>query len=401
MIGTSKTAFAMLLIIFLEDKNMKKILTWGLCVVMLISVFSVCAFAADAPAGWGAFGDIAVNYDDELSSKITFDGQFDDWTAAGIESNEIDALNMDAWSGTMPDDFSITTYFAADSEYLYIAFNITDSTKSTMPSSDTTGNYGGDAFQIELDLGQKFAAEQIFERSVFYSFGRREDGQMVVTVNESDMNDGTYWADEEYDGKVYVKGACTELANGWGAELALSWQMLYNHAFDKLDLSAVDTSDYDFSIGPDSDLKIGALVCYLDREHVENEDGTTAENLIFAAGTVKEYGQMADASTGFWPDNNGIILNVTADEDVDLSIETKEPTTDAPTEPPTEAPTGEEDDTTEAPDDDETTEAPTTAGTTSEETDAPEESGCKSVAGIGAIAIVSALGAAVVIKKRK
>ena len=107
---------------------------------------------------------------------------------------------------------------------------------------------------------------------------------------------------------------------------------------------------------------------------------------------------MCDASTGFWAESAGIILKVISDEDVAISVETKEPTTEAPTEEPTTAPEGESD--TSEDDDDETTEAPTTAGT-SEETDAPEESGCKSVAGIGAIAIVSALGAAVVIKKRK
>ena len=400
MIGTSKTAFAMLLIIFLEDKNMKKILTWGLCVVMLISVFSVCAFAADeeAPAGWAAFGDITITYDSELSSKITFDGQFNDWTEAGIKSNEIDALNMQAWTGTMPDDFSITTYFAADAEYLYIAFNITDSTKSIAPSSETEGTYGFDAFQIQLDFNEKFAAEEAFDRAVFYSFARREDGQMAVTVNESDANDGVYWAGQEYDGVVYVKGACTELANGWGAELALSWQMLYNQAFDKLEWNGFSTDGFELNLGPNTELKLGALVCYLDRQHVENDDGTTAEELVFAAGTIEEYGQMSDASTGFWPESAGIILKVISDEDVAISVETKEPTTEAPTEEPTTAPEGESD--TSEDDDDETTEAPTTAGT-SEETDAPEESGCKSVAGIGAIAIVSALGAAVVIKKRK
>ena len=388
---------------------MKKILTWGLCVVMLISVFSVCAFAEDGetPAGWSAFGDITINYDSELASQIKFDGQFDDWTAAGIQPNPIDAFNMDAWNGTtVPDDFEITTYFGADAEYLYIAFNISDTTKVSKPADDTTYDYGAaDAFQIQLDFGKAFAAEAdeaLFDRGVFYSFARRDDGQLIINVDELKYDDRVQYVANETDeesGKVYVKGSCTELASGWGAELALSWQMLYEHAYKKLAFFGMTSENLKFEIGPEAEFTVGALVAYLNYDNVANEDGTTTPTLIMAAATAKEYGSM-NLQYGFYPENTGINLIIRSEEDADINIDTKEDLTEPPTEEPTEAPTGEEDDTPEAPDDDETTEAPTTAGTTGE-TDAPEESGCKSVAGIGAIAIVSALGTAVVIKKRK
>ena len=72
------------------------------------------------------------------------------------------------------------------------------------------------------------------------------------------------------------------------------------------------------------------------------------------------------------------------------TLPTEEPTTEAPTEEPTEAPTTEGD-----------TTVPSENGTNAE-TDAPDNSGCKSVAGLGAISVMTvAAGAGVAVSRKK
>lgn len=389
---------------------MKKLLAILLCATMLISMFAIAAAAEDEeppyeqPEGWNRFGDITIHYDSSLKDTIVFDGKFDDWTAAGIESNDIDYYNMDSWAGTaggVPEDFAIHTYFGADAEYLYIAFNILDDTKVSVADGTASGSYGGvDAFQIQLDFSHAFGAAEMFDRGVFYSFGRRDDGQMCITVQESAVNDGEYWAnaEDEETGKVYVKGACTELEGGWGAEFALSWQMLYKQANDKLIENDESTEGLNFELGPDQELTLGALVCYLNYAPKAEGEGN---DLVCASGTCKWYGQMGTGE-GFYPENSGINLRVQAEEviTVDIQTESQEETTVAEETSAEEKTTVAEETTAE-----ETTVAENTTaaeGTTAEEsTTAAQPSGCKSVAGIGAIAVVAMLGIGAVALKKK
>lgn len=389
---------------------MKKLLALALSLVLALSTMSICAFAVDAPeapAGWAEFGEIEVDYDSTLADKITFDGDLADWE--GIATQVIDANNLYAWANTtVPEDFSITTYFAADAQYLYVAFWIMDSNPVAAPSSDSTYNYGGyDSFQISLDFSKAFAKnDDYYTRAIFYSFALREDKVLAITADNREQDGfGDTWVmianEADEDGKIPLKGAVGVLEGGWQAEFAISWQTLYADANYKLVDWDKGAEGLTFELGPDTPLEVGALVCYLNYAPKTEGEGN---DLICAAGSSKYY-TLGDGGQfdGFFPVNHGLSIKVKADEKVNVDIETNKNNPDnEETEAPTDKnPSGDKNDATETP-----TEAPTEAATTgnnkNNNNNNEEKTGCKSVAGAGIAAVLmSALGVGIVYKKKK
>lgn len=220
-----------------------------------------------------AVGNINVAY-----GTANIDGNInaDEWSAA--EMFTISSANAKPWSGDIAADFKADIYTLWDDSGIYFAGKITD---STFKSSDA-GGYGGDAFQISIDLGQVFYGTDN-SRAVFYSFGCYDDTALVQVqeaTNSRIINDG--------DEGVAIKTNST--ASGWEFELFFPWTVLQNDMNEKI------SKDVTVGVG----LKINALMCYLDR--------SASGDLIAALGTT-----VNDESVDFdWiPDEHGVtfVLN--------------------------------------------------------------------------------------------
>ena len=397
---------------------MKKIFAMLITVAMLLSLGTVMASAElpYLPAGYsftpGAYcvedattftpaGDFAITWDADAASKLDLtDGDMADWAAAGYNVVTVDASNMVSWVGDLaavPAGWSISTYFVADSEWLYIGFFVTDPNFSYI----TAGDYhSGDAFQVCIDFGGllgdtlKTNPDDLTNpKNIFYSFGCAEDGAPIQIMRQESDQDG--WLSEENgDG---VKGAARKTDTGWSAEFALSWQQLYDDYVWKAWLD-----DPRIYVGGDEDrpLKIGCCLYYLDEGGSKWAAGSTN-------GIADDNGVPQVSWTGW---DNGLNLalkyedgmefvcegivaldkTVTIPEETTAEEEETEEPTDAPTEAPTDAPT-------EAPTDaatDAPTEAPTDAATE------PADDGCGGIIGFGAVAVLAAAAAAVVLKKK-
>ena len=227
-------------------------------------------------------------------------------------------------------------------------------------------------------------------KNIFYSFSCVSDGAPLEIWREEADNNGIIPADEG------VKGAAAATETGWAAEFILPFEMLYDDYVWKA--WADDPKVY---VGSDQHLplNIGCCLYYLDRTE-------TAGAINWAAGSTNGITDDAGVPQVSWTAyDNGINLELDWTEDIEFTCEnivvipltetTPEETTaeEEPTEEPTEAPETEAP--TEAPVE-ETTEAPTEA---TEDTTAEAESGCGSVIGFGAIAILAAAAAAVALKK--
>ena len=104
---------------------MKRTLAIVLSIVMMLATCTILASAANT---WGttqedfaAVGDLEIAWDPDVKTKITFDGKMDDWVNAGYTPYKVEPRNMAAWVGdstTMPENWSLTAYFVADSERL-------------------------------------------------------------------------------------------------------------------------------------------------------------------------------------------------------------------------------------------------------------------------------------------
>ncbi len=392
----------------------KKILSFGIAIVMLISLGAVCVSAALPehvtfyPGEYGVseeafstIGDVEIQWDPEAGSKLNLtDGNMSDWD--GYDAIELDAANMVSWVGdafTAPEGWSIQTYFVADSEWLYIGFSVFD--KNFAYGSNPEA-YNGDAFQVCIDfgglLGDKLKNDPeslITYKNIFYSFSCIEDGAPLQIMRQ-ESDDDMLLSEANGDG---VKGSACGTVGGWTAEFALSWQQLYD--------------DYAYKAWPDDPtiyvggeenlpLNIGCCLYYLDRDE-------TAGEIKWAAGTTNgitdDNGKPCLSFTAY---DNGINLHLNYVEGMEfvcpgivpIGLESEVPSTEETTaveETTTAAPEG----TTATPEG--TTDAPegTTAapeGTTA----APEEKGgCGSVVGFGAIAVVAIITAAGAISFKK
>ena len=433
---------------------MKKIIAVLMTLAMILSLGAVMAsaltveeignitFAAGkygtTAEDFSSLGTVKIDWDPDAATKLNVkDGDMADWAAAGYNTISLTANNMVSWVGdatTAPAGWSISTYFVADSDNLYIGFYVTD---PNFAYGDGSG-YNGDAFQVCIDFGGKMG-DQIEEdpdvltnpKNIFYSFSCAADGEPLMIMRQESDQDG--WLTED-DG---VFGAASKTADGWCAEFSMSFDRLFeDYAWKAWD------EDAKIYVGSEENLplKVGCCLYYLDRSE-------TAGDIHWAAGSTNgicfEDGTPAVSWTAY---DNGIELELdyvagmtfscpnivvvdieettpaeeeeetepveeteaetVADETVaeDVTVEDNtaavEETTEAPKAEETTAAAVEE--TTEAPKAEETTAAAAEATTAAaaEETTAEAKSGCGAVVGFGAVAVLAAAAAAVALKKK-
>lgn len=406
---------------------MKKIFAIVITLAMLLSLSAVLAsadapvlpdsytgdkaagnYAVADPSEFSALGTVKIQWDKDASTKLDLsDGDMADWAAAGYEFITIDASNMVSWVGGaadaidpgMPENWNITTYFVADSEWLYIGFYVTDPDFNYCSPS----NRNGDNFQICIDFGGKLGQVAMEDpdsltnpKNIFYSFGCVENGAPIEIQRQESDQDG--WISEANgDG---VKGAAKKTDAGWSAEFALSFKQM----FDDFEWKIWEEDKKIYVGGENNDpLKIGCCLYYLNYSNVE---GTPT--LDWAAGTSNGVVDSTGAPIVTWSAyDNGINLELDITEEVTFDYDEKivilpsgetappeedkdeetDPVEDDETDAPTAAPT---DEATDAP-----TEAPTQGGD-----DVADEGGCASIVGFGAAAVLAAAAAAFVLKKK-
>ena len=406
--------------LIMEDSIMKKILAVVMTLAMILSLSAVLASAVELPEGisftagkygvedaadFTPVGTLKIQWDADAATKLNLaDGDMSDWAAAGYEMVTIDTSNMVSWVGdfsTAPAGWSISTYFVADADYLYIGFYVTD---PAFAYGSASAGYNGDAFQVCIDFGGKMSHTLATDpdvlsnpKNIFYSFTCVSDGAPLEIHRQESDNDGLI-SEANGDG---VKGSASKTESGWCAEFALSFQQMYDDYVWK----AWEDDPKIYVGGVDSiPLTIGSCLYYLDRSE-------TAGAINWAAGStngivIDDAGTPGVSWTAY---DNGVNLELDIEDGVSFTCpniiilddgETVPPETEAPdTEAPdTEAPTQAPD--TEAPTQAPETEAPTQApGTQAPVTEAPVEGGCGSVIGFSAIAVLAAAAAAVALKK--
>ena len=396
---------------------MKKIFAIVLTLAMLLSLGAIMA-SAELPAGisftpgkygvenaddFEPVGDMAIQWDKDAATKLTLDGEMgtDEWAA--YTNTTIDASNMVSWVGdptTAPANWQITTYFVADSEWLYIGFYVVDPDFHYC----TAQQRNGDNFQICIDFGGKLG-QKVEEdpdnltnpKNIFYSFGCVEDGAPIEIQRQESDNDGWLSEATAEDGEPTVKGAAKKTETGWSAEVALSFQMLY----DDYEWKAWEEDSKIYVGGKNGPLKIGCCLYYLNYSNITNEDGSTKVDIDWAAGTTNGIADDAGVPQVSWTCyDNGVNLTLDITDDVTFASDDivilgegeTEPPTEEDEEEPTEAPTAAP---TDAP-----TEAPTDAPTDAPTEPVVDEGGCASVVGFGAVAVLAAAAAAFVLKKK-
>lgn len=230
------------------------------------------------PDAYSPVGEITVAWLPDVSDRVDMtDGDLSDWYALGLTATNIDAHNMIAWVGdsTVVGDFKIISFAAADSDYFYLAFDIVDDDFAYGASGSV---YDGDALQLTLDLGGKLG--DLYERdpdvlispkNIFYSFSCVEDGAPIQIMRQESDQDGLL-TEANGDG---VKGAARKTELGWSAEIALSWEQLY----DDYSWKAWDESRIYLGSDQALSLQLDACLYYLDR-------GETAGDIQWAAGTT-------------------------------------------------------------------------------------------------------------------
>ncbi len=413
---------------------MKKILAIALCVVMVLATGVVFA-GAEIPSKIGqtsgnwvtsqddfaTLDSVNIAWDEQMAEKITFDGNMDDWVATGLSPYKIEPRNMVSWVGgsadgtdpDMPENFSVTYYVAADPYYLYIGFYVVD---DDVVIGDNATSYNGDAFQVCLDFGgvlTKLVKEDPDlagdnPKNVFYSFSMIQNtaGElqpMQIMVQENGDDEGNNLLDTQ-DPDSGAKGAYGLTEDGWCAEFALSWERLY-YDFSYKTYTENPEDQITVFFGPDQDFVMGGCIYYLNK----NQD----KGVIWAAGTTA--GETRDDGvtpvvtwTAYdnslnmvlkykdgmeFPNVPNVVILEEGTQDIEIPTQAEDPTeesdvkTEAPTDPVTEA----------------ATEASTAASTekASETTADSDDDGCASVVAGGTIAVVlSAMAAAVALKKK-
>ena len=386
---------------------MKKIFAIVVTFAMLLSLGAVMAsaeipdvpwtagqFAVADPSEFTTVGTIKIDWDADAADKLDLtDGDMADWQEAGYTAKTIDASNMVSWVGNaegvidpgMPENWNITTYFVADSEWLYIGFFVTD---PDFVYGDNADGYNGDAFQICIDFGGKLgeAVEKnpdVLEnpKNIFYSFNCISDGAPLQIKRQESSQDGLL-SEANGDG---VKGAAKKTTEGWSAEFALSFEQL----FTDYEWKAWEEDSKIYVGGEENKpLKIGCCLYYLNRA------GGDAGTVAWAAGTsngqLLEDGKPGVSWTCY---DNGIQLELDIEDGVTFDYENIVILGVGETEPPT---VEEDEEPTDAP-----TEAPTDAPTAAPTDDAgAADEGCASVIGFGAVAVLAAAAAVVALKKK-
>ena len=324
---------------------MKKLIAFAALIALLLSLGTVFAaaelppvaftqgkFLADDPDAFSSVGTVIMDWRPDIAGQLDMtDGDVSDWYAAGLTATEITSNSMVSWvRNEAVTDWRMTSFCAADPDYMYLAFDITD---PDFAYGTGGGTYDGDAIQLSLDFGGKLG-EVIEEdpdvlmgpKNIFYSFSCEADGAPIrVMRQESDM-DG--WLTEaDGDG---VKGAAKRTDRGWSVELALSWQLLYDDyvwkAWDDDGLIYIG-SNYGLP------LKVGCALYYLNRAE-------SGGNILWAAAATNGTTDSAGIPQISWtPYDNGSTLILEYQEGMhfdcgDIVIVTGLETTDPETEPP-------------------------------------------------------------------
>ena len=271
---------------------MKKLSAFAALISLLLSLGTVFAaaelppvaftqgkFLADDPGAYSTVGTVTMDWRPDIAGQLDMtDGDVSDWYAAGLTATEITSNSMVSWvRNEAVTDWRMTSFCAADPDYMYLAFDITD---PDFAYGTGGGTYDGDAIQLSLDFGGKLG-EVIEEdpdvlmgpKNIFYSFSCVEDGAPIQIMRQESDLDG--WLTEaDGDG---VKGAAKRTDRGWSVELALSWQLLYDDYVWK----AWDDDGHIY-IGSNYGLplKVGCALYYLNRAESGGE-------ILWAAGTTK------------------------------------------------------------------------------------------------------------------
>ena len=426
----------------MKSLRMRKPLLMLLACALLLSLLSVSAaaeIAVDPDWSWipstpGSYacangedfspvGEIKINWVPDAAQKTDMtDGDTADWKALGYEPVSITETNMVSWVGGqagvrdpgMPEAWGVEACFVADPDYLYMIFDITD---SNFTYGDPEQMYNGDAIQISIDFGGRLEdilrndpASSLSAKGIFYSFSCEGDGAPVRIMRQESDQDGML---TEANGHG-VKGATRRTETGWSAEIALSWQQLYD------DYSWKAWEDPNIYFGGDQDLplRVNMALTYLNR--IE-----TAGEITWAASATRGMA-LEDVPVLTWtPVDNGIHLKLTADDGVhincdriivldyngcyplppettaeEIDVPCTEPAwaTEIATEPPAtpwEPPVTYETEAETA-----AVEEPASEGLAPELNAILEKYGCSGTAGFSAIALLAAAAVAVALKKK-
>ena len=409
---------------------MKKCLAYLAILSLLLSLGTVFAaaelppvsftpgrFLADDPEVYSTVGTVTVDWKPDITSQIDMtDGDLSDWYAAGLTATEITSYNMVSWvRDEAVTDWRMTSFCAADPDYMYLAFDITDPNFAYGTGGDT---YDGDVLQLSLDFGGKMG-EVIEEdpdvlmgpKNIFYSFSCEADGAPIRVMQQESDQDG--WLTEaDGDG---VKGAAKRTDKGWSVELALSWQRMYD---DYVWKAWEDDAKIYASEGMEMPLRVGCALYYVNRAESGGE-------VLWAAGVTKGLVDDDGNPVVSWtPYDNGITWSLPIQKDVSFTcphiviVEGLETTAPPETEPPFDPPV-------EYPDTEEWVETETqtavewyetippeveeTLRDAAEDLDAEDELnailekyGCTAAVGMGSLtALLTVAAAAYVIRKRK
>ena len=296
---------------------MKKLIVFAVLSALLLSLggFSAAAelpegvgftqgqYAGGDPEQYSTLGDIDVDWIPALDGAIDVtDGDLADWYASGAKGSVVTLNNMVSWVGE-PADWKMTAFYAADSEYLYFAFDVID---PDFTYGTTVSSYNGDAIQLCLDFGYKIG--EIAEedphmisslKNIFYSFTCIEDGAPLGIMRQESHIDGILYQSK---GDA-VMGAARKTPDGWSVELALGWDLLYDDYIWK-----AWQEDPRVFVGASQQipLSMGMCIYYLNR--------TDNETVTWAAGTVKGWTDDAGNPCVSWSAlDNGAKLNLAAD----------------------------------------------------------------------------------------
>jgi hypothetical protein len=296
---------------------MKKLIVFAVLSALLLSLggFSAAAelpegvgftqgqYAGGDPEQYSTLGDIDVDWIPALDGAIDVtDGDLADWYASGAKGSVVTLNNMVSWVGE-PADWKMTAFYAADSEYLYFAFDVID---PDFTYGTTVSSYNGDAIQLCLDFGYKIG--EIAEedphmisslKNIFYSFTCIEDGAPLGIMRQESHMDGILYQSK---GDA-VMGAARKTPDGWSVELALGWDLLYDDYIWK-----AWQEDPRVFVGASQQipLSMGMCIYYINR--------TDTETITWAAGTVKGWTDDAGNPCVSWSAlDNGAKLNLAAD----------------------------------------------------------------------------------------
>ena len=284
-------------------------------------------------------GDVTIAWRPDFASTVNLtDGDLSDWYATDLERTNITPHNMVSWvQNETVTDFKITSFAAADSDYLYLAFDIVDD-DFVYNTEDVI--IGGDTIQLSIDFGGMMKKTLENEpdvlsnpKGIFYTFFCKSDGAPIRIMRQESDQDG--WLTEANgDG---VKGAARKTENGWSAEIALSWQLMYDDYVWKA--WAEDPMVY---IGSEQHLPLQVSACLYYVNY--GEDG----EIQWAAGTTRPWLNDEGAPCVSWtaydnglqlvlPWEEGLQINCTGVRPIYVfypSTETRPPETEPPYDPP-------------------------------------------------------------------